>query len=167
MLLFISIMGCQQAPEELAKKPPNIIYILADDMGYPDLGYYDSEIQTPHLDRLAIEDDDDKPFFIYLAYTAPHWPLHALPEDIAKYKGKYQMGWDDLRLQRWQKMKELGVISKDTPLSERSPDLPAWEEIADEDRGTWDTRMAHYAEVIDRMDQGLGKIIQKLEQKEN
>ncbi|NRB48247.1 MAG: arylsulfatase [Saprospiraceae bacterium] len=112
-----------------------------------------------------IDQNEDKPFFMYLAYTAPHWPLHALPEDIARYKGKYRMGWDSLRLQRWQRMKSLQVIREDTPLSERSPDLPAWEEIAPEDRATWDTRMALYAAVIDRMDQGIGRIIQKLEEK--
>lgn len=112
-----------------------------------------------------IDQNKDKPFFMYLAYTAPHWPLHALPEDIAKYKGKYRIGWDSLRLQRWKKMKSLRVIREDMPLSERSPDLPAWEEILPEDRATWDTRMALYAAVIDRMDQGIGRIIQKLEEK--
>ncbi|NQZ76255.1 MAG: arylsulfatase [Ekhidna sp.] len=112
-----------------------------------------------------IEEDDEKPFFMYLAYTAPHWPLHALPEDIAKYKGTYQMGWDSLRVQRFERMKELGIIDQGTTLSGRSEDLPAWSELPDDEKEVWDTRMSLYAAVIDRMDQGIGKVVKALEAK--
>ncbi|WP_020529107.1 arylsulfatase [Flexithrix dorotheae] len=112
-----------------------------------------------------IEEDDEKPFFMYLAYTAPHWPLHALPEDIARYKGKYSMGWDSLRVQRYEKMKAMGIISDDTPLSMRSEDLPAWKDILEEEREGFETLMALYAAVIDRMDQGIGRVIKALEEK--
>ncbi|MEL7118136.1 MAG: sulfatase-like hydrolase/transferase [Bacteroidota bacterium] len=247
LLLSIFFLGCQEKQEVIQEKQPNILIILADDMGYSDLGCYGSEIQTLSLDRLAengmrftkfynaarccpsraalltglyphqagigsmtqefghpsysgqikesattiaealgqngyntyqvgkwhvgstrpnwpdrkgfdqhftfldgassyynlwpyreggdsmkmakngkrfypgdsfymtdafsdyaidyIDKDDKQPFFMYLAYTAPHWPLHALPEDLAKYSGKYGMGWDSLRVQRWEKMK--------------------------------------------------------------
>ncbi len=131
---------------------------------YPGDGFYMTDAFSDYAVDF-IDKDDEQPFFMYLAYTAPHWPLHARPEDIAKYRGRYSMGWDSLRVQRWQKMKRLGVISSDTPLSERSPDLPAWEEIPLEERATWDTRMALYAAVIDRMDQGIGRVVRKLEEK--
>ena len=66
-----------------------------------------------------IEENKKKPFFLYLAYTAPHWPLHALPEDIKKYEGKYMIGWDSLRKRRLEKMKKLGIVGLDTKLSKR------------------------------------------------
>lgn len=112
-----------------------------------------------------IDENKESPFFMYLAYTAPHWPLHAQPEDLAKYKDKYKIGWDSLRLQRYQKMKEIGILTEDIPLSARTPDLPAWNSLNEEEKEVWDTRMALYAGVIDRMDQGIGRIIQKLEEK--
>lgn len=130
----------------------------------PGEGFYMTDAFSDYAVKF-IEEDDEKPFFLYLAYKAPHWPLHALPEDRDRYRGKYLIGWDSLRRQRWERMQALGVITEDTPLSERSPDLPAWETIPDDQRATWDTRMALYAGVIDRMDQGIGRIIQKLEEK--
>ena len=80
------------------------------------------------------EAKDDQPLFLYVAYTAAHWPLHAKPADIAKYRGKYSKGWDALRKERFARMKELGVIRKDTELSPRNPDVPAWQ---DEEHPEW------------------------------
>ena len=106
--------------------------------------------------------DDQNPFFLYLAYNAPHWPIQALPEDIAKYKGKYLKGWDQLRAERFSKQKLLGIVDKEWTLSERFEDVPSWNALSASEKELWDTRMAIYAAMIDRMDQGIGAILAKL-----
>ncbi|MBM3813952.1 MAG: arylsulfatase [Acidimicrobiia bacterium] len=101
------------------------------------------------------------PFFLYLAYTAPHWPLHAWPDDIARYRGKYLSGWDRLRASRHERMIELGIVEKKWPITPRDAKVPAWDNVTNKDE--WDLRMAVYAAQIDRMDQGIGRLIAKLE----
>jgi len=105
-----------------------------------------------------------KPFFLYLAYTAPHWPLHARPEDIAKYRGKYRAGWDALRTARYRRQLELGLVDSRWPLSPRDPAVPAWNEVPEAERDLWDLKMAVYAAMIDRMDQGIGRIVDVVEE---
>ena len=101
-----------------------------------------------------------KPFFMFAAYTAPHWPLHALEEDIAKYEGRYRNGWDSLRTDRHEELKGLGLLDSKWPISPRHDDVRPWEEAS---RRDWeDLRMATYAAQIDRMDQGIGKILAKV-----
>ncbi|MFW6107055.1 MAG: arylsulfatase [bacterium] len=101
------------------------------------------------------------PLFLYVAYTAAHWPLHALPEDIAKYRGKYACGWDELRRRRLARMRKLGVVKPTAPLSPRHSKVPAWD---DEPHKAWQQRrMEAYAAQIDRMDQGIGRIVAALE----
>lgn len=101
-----------------------------------------------------------QPFFLYLAYTAPHWPMHALPQDIAKYRGKYKSGWDDLRQQRHRRMVELGLVDRSWPLTPRDATAPAWADAPNKD--WFDQRMAVYAAMIDRLDQGVGRILKQL-----
>ena len=101
------------------------------------------------------------PFFLYVAETAPHWPLHALPEDIAKYKDTYKSGWEAIRNARYQKMVKLGLIDPaKTKLSDRWKTDQSWESNSDKD---WDAHaMAVHAAMIDRMDQGIGRMIKTL-----
>lgn len=101
------------------------------------------------------------PFFIYVAETAPHWPLMALPEDIAKYKDTYKSGWDAIRKARYEKMSRLGLIDPaKTKLSKRWQDDQSWESNPDKE---WDAQaMAVHAAMIDRMDQGIGRMINAL-----
>lgn len=103
----------------------------------------------------------DEPFFLYLAYTSPHWPLHAHAADVKKYQGKYSIGWDELRKRRLAKMREMKLIDEKWPLTARDAKVPAWEDAKDKDE--WDLRMAVYAAQIDRMDQGIGKVLAQLE----
>ncbi|TLS52406.1 arylsulfatase [Paenibacillus antri] len=104
----------------------------------------------------------DRPFFQYVAYTAPHWPLHAPEEDIAKYKGRFDKGWDALREERLQRMIDLGIVRESWELTERDPGQPSWEEA---DEKEWRLRrMEVYAAQIDRMDQGIGRIVRALEE---
>lgn len=110
--------------------------------------------------REHAEQSADKPFFQYVAYTAPHWPLHAHEKDIAKYKGRFDAGWDKLREERLERMIEMGLVKPDTQLSERDPEVVPWEE---QDHKDWEARrMEVYAAQIDCMDQGIGRIVEAL-----
>jgi arylsulfatase A-like enzyme len=104
---------------------------------------------------------DSRPFFLYVAETAPHWPLHALPEDIKKYENTYRQGWDAIREARYKKMISLGLIdSAHSKLSPRINNELSWKNNKD---SVWDARaMAVHAAMIDRMDQGIGNIINTL-----
>ncbi len=103
------------------------------------------------------EHDSDKPFFMYVAYTAAHWPMHARPRDIAKYHGMYDGGYEPIRQARLEKMKRLGVIAADTEITNRAGD---WESVPDKQ---WEAAcMEVYAAMIDQMDQGIGRIVAAL-----
>ncbi len=101
----------------------------------------------------------NKPFFLYLAYIAPHYPLQAWPEDIAKYEGKYDEGYEPIRQKRYEKQKRLNIISEETALSH--PDFPAWNKMENQEKEA--RKMEVYAAQVDRMDQNIGKLIKKLE----
>jgi len=124
--------------------------------------FYYTDAISENAVRYIDETPKEIPLFLYTAYTAAHWPLHAPPEEIEKQKGRYAMGWDRLREQRLARMKKLGVVGPDTPLSPRHPKVPAWE---DEKHKAWQTRrMEVYAAQIVRMDRGIGRILKALEQ---
>lgn len=109
------------------------------------------------VDRAAGE---AKPFFLYLAYTAPHWPLQAHEEDIARYRGRYRKGWDHLRTSRHEEMLGLGILQGRWEISPRDPQAHAW---IDEKHHDWeDARMATYAAMVDCMDRGIGRLMTKL-----
>lgn len=125
-------------------------------------GYYHTDaISDSAIAYIKDFSRDTKPFFLYVAETAPHWPLHALPQDINKYENTYKVGWDVIRENRYRKMVALGLIdSSKTPLSPRWLNDVKWESNPDRE---WDARaMAVHAAMIDRMDQGIGKIIKVL-----
>lgn len=111
----------------------------------------------------------DVPFFEYVAYTAPHWPLHAHEEDVAKYKGRFDKGWDALREQRLEKLIASGLLKAQWKMTERDPTQLAWTDAqVDEQFRAWTLRcMEVYAAQIDRMDQGIGRIIATLEKTGN
>lgn len=122
--------------------------------------YFFTDAISDEAVRQIREHDSDQPFFQYVAYTAPHWPLHAHEEDIAKYKGRFDRGWDKLREERLARMKEMGILSEEWKLSECDPKVGPWE---DQEHKEWEARrMEVYAAQIDRMDQGIGRIIDSL-----
>ena len=101
-----------------------------------------------------------KPFFLYLAYTAPHWPLHARDADIKKYEGRYQGGWDRLREERYQRMLKVGSIEKKWGLAPRDPEIPAWDSVPNKE---WQQRrMEVYAAQIESLDRGIGRVLESL-----
>lgn len=125
--------------------------------------YYTDAISSNACDFLADhrKEHATQPFLLYVAYTAPHWPLHALQEDIDRYRGKYRDGWDALRVQRHERMKELGILDRSwkTPPSDAGS---SWSDVAAGKKDELDLRMAIYAAQVDRMDQGIGKIVDVL-----
>ena len=141
---------------------------------YPPGGFYATDAVTDHaLDFLQrARTTPDRPWFLYLAYNAPHFPLHAPSEEIAKYQDRYHAGWDSLRAERLKRMKELGIVSPETKLSARSHWRnygetkigvnPAWKTLPEDRRGDLARRMAIYAAMIDRLDQQFGRIVSDL-----
>ncbi len=129
-----------------------------------DRRYYTTDAFTDNAIRFIKEENAGKgrPFFLYLAYTSPHWPLHAHQEEVQKYVGKYRMGWDVLRDQRLKRQRELGLIDEDWKLSERSH-LP-WEDMNEAKKIEMDLRMANYAAMIDRMDGNIGNLVDYLKE---
>ena len=118
---------------------------------------------------------DDAPFFLYLAYQAPHFPLHARKELIDKYVPLYEKGWDQVRAQRWDRMQALGLFPDATapaPLSDSPPwhdkfaqpaEIQRWEDLSPDQQKDQARRMATYAAMMDQMDQGIGQVIGQLE----
>lgn len=99
----------------------------------------------------------DDPFFVYVPFTAPHYPLHAKPQDIAKYKGKFAMGWDELQKRRHARTIELGLVDAKWELPPRDPEAQSWDSAPNKE---WqNSRMEVYAAMIDSVDQGIGRIM--------
>jgi len=108
----------------------------------------------------------EDPFFLYLPFTAPHWPLHAKPEDIASYAGAYAAGWDELRRTRYERMVEMGVIDAEWELSPRDEGSFAWSDLEEgsDEKALWERRMEVYAAMITSMDENIGKVVAHLEE---
>ncbi len=124
--------------------------------------YYTDAIANKAVEYIDEYGAGEDPFFLYVAFTAPHWPLHALEEDIARYRGRYRDGWENLRQSRHEELKGLGILDEQWPISKRDPGQRDWSEVANKE---WeDSRMAVYAAQVARMDQGVGRIVDKLEQ---
>jgi arylsulfatase len=162
--------------------------IHLDDVKQPAIergtGYYATTAIADHAIKVLQEharDNSDDPFFHYVAFTAPHFPLHALPEDIQKYKNKYDAGWKAIREQRWKKIQSenivdasLSTVERETGAPYERPDdvtafgpgevaLPLeWDSLTDEQKRFQATKMAIHAAMIDRMDQEIGRIINQL-----
>jgi arylsulfatase len=127
----------------------------------PDFFYTDA-IADNACDFIGDTSRAQDPFFLYCAFTAPHWPLHAIEKDIAKYKGRYKDGWDSLRIERHKRMIDAGIVDRRWRLTARDPRVPAWSSAPDKE---WQQRrMEVYAAQIDRMDQSIGRILDKLKQ---
>ncbi len=114
------------------------------------------------LEWLDEQKTSDKPFFLYMAYTAPHDPLMAWPEDIAKYEGVYDKGYDAIRQARYKRQVELGLFDpKTAPLTPASH--AKWESLDEKKRADEIRRMQVYAAMIDRVDQNIGRLLKKIE----
>lgn len=114
------------------------------------------------LEYLVEYKDLNKPVFLYMAFTAPHDPLMAWPEDIKKYAGKYMDGYESVRNRRYERQKQMGLIDKTFPLSK--PDYNNWDSLSACDKTFRDSVMATYAAMIDRLDQNIGRVLTKLDE---
>lgn len=106
-----------------------------------------------------------KPFFLYLAHCAPHFPLMAPPEEIARFRGKYLKGWDQLREERYRRQVEMGLIEPKWALSERPPASPAWDTLSRQEQDRFDHMMAIYAGMISAVDKSVGMVVDGLKQR--
>ena len=158
-------------PKERSKDPCKWVYLdgrkVAADS--PEVGkgeWYSTFMFTDWA--LKFLDDaqaSGKPFFQYFAHGAPHFPLKAPAEVIAKYRGKYKIGWDKLREARHKKQIELGIVDAKWPLSPRPADVPAWDSLSEEDKDRYDHLMAIYAAMLDCVDQSVGRMIAGLKER--
>ncbi|CAF0873460.1 unnamed protein product [Adineta steineri] len=124
--------------------------------------YYSSDYFTSELIRFLDNDDDKRPFFAYLPFTAPHWPLQAPEELIKKYKGRYDMGPDALRAARLERQRRLGLLSPDVIAAPVSTNQKSWDSMTDEERAFSAKTMEIYAAMVERMDYNIGRIIDYL-----
>ncbi len=131
-----------------------------NDNDYQPASYYYTDAISDNAIQFLSEhraESPEQPFFLYLAYTAAHWPLHALEEDIAKYHGAFDAGYEAVRAARFERMKKLGLLSENAELSLGAGD---WNRVEDK---AWEARcMEVYAAQVDRMDQGIGRVIEEL-----
>lgn len=132
------------------------------DAEYKPAHYYYTDAISDQAARFVREHEKNeqaKPLFLYVAYTAAHWPMHALEEDIAKYRGKYDAGYDVIRRQRHQRAQQLGLIQSSWPMA---PTVGNWDAVKNKE---WEARcMEVYAAMVDRMDQGIGRIVAALDE---
>ena len=135
-------------------EPPDDLYVT-DDFTDQAIGFIDEAVT-----------ETKKPFFLYLAHIAPHWPLQAKPEDIAKYKGRYDRGWDAVRETRFEKQKNMGIVAQDVVLSQRDERAKAWDDMPEAKRKDLAQRMEIYAAQVDCLDQNVGKLVAKLKELE-
>lgn len=132
----------------------------------PDSGFfYTDEIASRAIGFLESQDQQEDPFFLYMAYTAPHWPLHARDSTLQKYKLLYSQGWDELREQRFERMLELGLADSAWQMSERNNEAPAWDQLGELEKRDMAIRMATYAAQIDEMDQSIGRLLTFLDER--
>ena len=145
-------------PASLTRGESNAEAEATDNSSY----YYTDAITQEACAFVREKSQVNQPFFMYVAYTAPHWPLQATEKDIAKYRGRYDEGWDVLRERRMQRLRESGLLADAVNECERDPEEPAWEHAENK---AWEaSRMEVYAAQMHRMDQGVGDILATLEE---
>lgn len=127
--------------------------------------YYITDAITDHAAEYIAGADHDKPLFLYLAYTAPHWPLHARPQDIASYRGKFSDGWHAMRDRRYQRQVAMGLIDPAThPLPAVMGSGKDWDQLSDDEQAAQAAKMQVHAAMVDRVDQNVARIIESLKQ---
>ena len=137
-----------------------------DQFKSPDEGFYMTHALSDTASAFILRHDfDAKPLFLYMSYNAPHWPLHALKPDIDKYVERYRRGWDVLREERFERQKQMGLFPKNTQMAPRDAQVPAWNTLSPEEQEEFAMRMAVYAAQVDAMDQGIGRIMEALEER--
>jgi arylsulfatase A-like enzyme len=137
---------------------------------YPD-DYYLTDDLTDHAISMLRErkaSNPEQPLFLYFAHGAVHAPLLARAEDMGRYRGAYEMGWDELRRRRYERQLELGVLPPGTPLAprntERDHDVVPWDDLSDRERELFSRHMEVYAAMVDRIDHSTGRLLAALDE---
>lgn len=129
----------------------------------PSQPYYTTDAFTDYaLEFIKSSEKDKDPFFLYMAFNAPHWPLHAKQEDIDKFIGKYDQGWEKTREARYNKMLELGIIDESWGLAEW--ENRSWDQLTQEEKERSSRRMAVYAAQVHCVDYNVGRVLDYLEE---
>lgn len=138
----------------------NTFRLNGEPWSVPKQGFYTTTANVDYaLQFLGEARQTEKPWFLYIAFNAPHAPLHALPEDYAKYKGRYDQGWDQVRAARVTKQKEIGLLPASLEESPRPDHIPAWESLEPWRQKYEANRMTTLAAMIDRVDQEVGRLV--------
>ena len=156
-----------QGGDELTRRGQEPLYLdgqpIAHDSPLLGRNWYTTFLWTDFALKFVDEARQaNKPFFLYIPHNAPHFPLMAPPELIAKYRGKYRAGWDRLRAERYRKQIEMGVIDARWPLSPREAESPAWDSLPEAARDRFDHLMAVYAAMIEAIDASVGTLVEGL-----
>lgn len=131
----------------------------------PETGFYTTDAKTDYALKFLDEAKaEDKPFLLYLAYNAPHYPLHVKETDFRKYEGRYDAGWEKIRKQRYQKQQQLGILPEGIKLSPSPEEVSAWTDLSEEQRHWESERMAAYAGMVDCLDQNIGRLLRRLKE---
>jgi arylsulfatase len=139
--------------------------LAADDPALP-AGWYSTDLWTDYGIRFVDEAlAAGKPFFLYLAHNAPHFPLQAPQEEIARFRGRYKVGWDQLRRDRHARQIEQGIVERAWRLSPRPPPVRAWESLSPGEQDRFDHIMAIYAAVVAHLDRSVGRFVDALRQR--
>lgn len=156
-----TIVGAGSFYDPLALTRDNTFISPYADPEYTPESYYYTDAISDHAVRFIGDhqrDQSKQPFFMYVAYTSAHWPMHARDQDVAKHKGKYDSGYEPIRQARLKRTRELGLVNSKWPMT---PTVGNWQAIADK---VWESRcMEVYAAMIECMDRGVGKIVAELE----
>ncbi|MEO7488923.1 MAG: sulfatase-like hydrolase/transferase, partial [Ferruginibacter sp.] len=118
-----------------------------------------TDVYTDNMIEFIKNGQKDKPFFAYLTYTAPHWPLQVPADYIDKYKGKYDIGYDSLRVIRFNKQKAIGIVPANAVPGPRNPEIKPWIELSPEEKKTESRKMEIYAAMVDNLDEHIGRVI--------
>ncbi len=136
---------------------------------YPDDYYFTDDITDHAISMVRSQKtaNPSRPFLLYMAHGAVHAPLHARPEDIAKYRGRYDAGWDALRAERFARQQELGVVAPGVELAprntERDHDVTPWDDLSADEQRLFARHMEVYAGMVDRIDQNIGRFVDALD----
>lgn len=165
---FGLISGASSYYEIVEEKRKRVMVRDDEPWNPPGNGFYMTDAFTDtalaYIDQhYANQRTAKQPFLLYLAYTAPHWPLHAPEAMVAKYETRYLQGWDAIRASRFEHMKNLGVVDNRYTLSLRPENVPTWDTIGDKKQ--WARKMAVYAAMVEIMDENIGRLIHQLEEK--
>ena len=142
----------------------NTFYLDREKFDVPKTGFYTTDAKTDYAIRFLDESQKkDKPFLLYVAYNAPHYPLQAPKEDVERYRGKYLAGWDALRQKRYEHQLKLGIIKPEWKLSPWPKNVRVWDSLSEKQKDAEDFTMATYAAMVDRLDQNIGRLLAKLD----